>query len=144
MDVIGLATLITGVSSGIAIVLSIYTYYLSKREKSYADLDSLYLKFLELGMRQPKFRNPEYTKNYKEMFKDDEDELYRYDTYAFIAWNICETIYDRKDEALFETWRPVIVAENKLHRKWFDDPENYHKFKDRFREYIHDNFPQEY
>jgi len=134
---------VTGSFSGFAVLVSIYTFFLSKREKSYADLDDLYFKLLELGIKYPKFRNPKYTQNYKEMF-ENEEELFRYETYAFIAWNICETIYDRRDEALFETWRPVIVTENKLHRKWFDNPENYHKFKERFRKYIQDNFPKEY
>lgn len=137
---------IVNISSGlfavIALIISFYTFYKLKREKCYADLDSLYLELLKLGIQYPKFASRKYTLNYKNTFKDD--ELHRYETYAFISWNICETIYDRKDEALFETWKPVIVAENKLHRKWFDNPENHHKFKDRFREYIQNNFPQEY
>ncbi len=93
-------------------------------------------------MQYPKFLDPKNTSNYKNVFKGD--DLLRYDTYAYVSWNICETIYDRKDDKLFETWEPVIVAENKLHRKWFDNPENHHKFKDRFREYIQNNYPQEY
>lgn len=135
-------TILMGMFSGSAIILSIYTYYRSKREQSYADIDSLYMEILKLGMEYPKFRNLKYTVNYKNEIKD-EDELNRYETYAFITWNLCETIYDRKDKELDETWRPVIEAENKLHRKWFDNQENYHKFKDKFREYIQNNFPQE-
>ncbi len=109
MDENTLINIIIGAFSGFALILSLYTYYYSKREKIYADLDDLYLELLKLGVQYPKFRNPKYTKNYKESFKN-EDELIRYETYAFISWNICETIYDRKDEALFETWKPVIVA----------------------------------
>lgn len=143
MEIQYITNIIIGMLAGIAIIISFYSFYKSKREKSYADLDNLYLELLKLGIQYPKFVNLKYTFNYKNAFKDD-DELHRYETYAFISWNICETIYDRKDEVLFETWKPVIVAENKLHRKWFDNPENYHKFKDRFREHIQNNFPQEY
>jgi hypothetical protein len=143
MDGNTLANIIIGILSGVALIVSLYTYFRSKRERTYADLDSLYLEFLKLGMEYPKFRNPKYTIDYKNEFQD-ENELYKYETYAYIAWNICETICDRKDEALFKTWKPVIVAENKLHRKWFDNPENYHKFKERFRVYVQNNFPQEY
>jgi hypothetical protein len=127
----------------IAICVSLYVFCKSRREKSYADLDSLYLELLKLAIKYPKFINPRYTLDYDNAFRD-EDSLYRYKAYAYIAWNICETIYDRRDDILFETWKAVIVNENKLHRKWFDNPENYHKFKDRFREYIQSNFPQEY
>lgn len=142
MNTMTFETILMGMFSVCAIILSIYTYYRSKREQSYADIDSLYMEILKLGMEYPKFRNLKYTVNYKNEIKN-EDELYKYETYAFMAWNLCETIYDRKDEALVETWRPAIEAENKLHRKWFDNQENYHKFKDRFREYIQNNFPQE-
>lgn len=127
--------------AGVAVIISFYVFFRSKREKSYADIDCLYLELLKLGMQYPKFLDPKNTSNYKQVFKGD--DLLRYDTYAYISWNICETIYDRKDEKLFETWKPVIVAENKLHRKWFDDSENYHKFKDSFRQYINDNFAEE-
>jgi hypothetical protein len=137
------ATVLMGIFSVFAFILSIYTYYRSKKEQSYADIDSLYFEILKLGMEYPKFRNLEYTFNYKNEIKD-EGELYRYEIYAFIVWNLCETIYDRKSKALDETWYPIIETENKLHRKWFDNHENYHKFKDRFREYIQNNFPQEY
>ena len=141
---IGIFEIANGIAvvfSGMAIIVSFYTFYRSKREKSYADIDCLYLELLKLAMQYPKFLDTKNTSNYKNAFKGD--DLLRYETYAYISWNICETIYDRKDEKLFETWKPVILAENKLHRKWFDNPENYHKFKDKFRQYIHDNYSQE-
>lgn len=138
-----LINIFLGTTSVVALIISIYTYKLTKREQSYADIDNLYLELLKLGMANPKFVNPKYTCNYKEQFTD-EDELHKYECYAYIAWNICETIRDRKDTSLYETWKPVIVAENKLHRRWFDNPENHHKFKARFRAFIEENFPKEY
>jgi hypothetical protein len=87
-------------------------------------------------MQYPKFRNPEYTCDYKTKFKDA--ELFQYECYANIVWNVCETVHDRgeKDDELAQTWKPIVVAENKLHRKWFDDEKNHHKFKDLYIKYV--------
>jgi hypothetical protein len=137
--------LVNVVSASIAVValgISIYAFVSTRRGQTYADIDSLYMELLKIGLVNPKFRNPKYTCNYKEKF-DNEDELGKYDCYAYMAWNICETIYDRKDKPLFKTWLPVIVEEDKLHRKWFDNPENFHKFKDEFRTYIAKEFEHE-
>jgi hypothetical protein len=102
------------------------------------------MQILKLGMDNPRFRNPKYTHGYKEKFRD-EDELFRYESYAYIVWNICETVYDRgqKDENLAKTWLPIVGAENKLHREWFDNAENNHKFKDEFIAYIKETFPNQ-
>jgi len=142
MEIHDISNIVAVAFGGIAIIVSFYTFYKLKRERSYADIDCLYLELLKLGIQYPKFVDAKNTSNYKNAFKGE--ELPRYEIYAYISWNICETIYDRKDEILFETWKPVIVAENKLHRRWFDNPENHYKFKDRFRQYIQNNYPQEY
>lgn len=131
-------------ASIIALIISFYTYLKTRVEVSYSDLDLLYLELLKLGIKYPKFVNPEYTKDYLNKFKD-KDDLYRYNEYAYMSWNICETVTDRcKDDFTMETWKPVIATENKLHRKWFDNPENFHKFKEKFRKYITTEFPKEY
>jgi hypothetical protein len=39
-----------------------------------------------------------------------------------------------------KTWSVVIDAENELHRKWFDNPENSKKFKESFRYFISENY----
>ena len=128
------------VLSLIAFAFSIFTYRRSRRERFYADIDSMYLGILKIGIDHPEFVNPKNTTDYMKRFKD-ENELLRYETYAYIVWNLCETIYDRRDDDLFNTWRTVIVAENKLHRKWLDDPENHHKFKGEFLKYVQHEFP---
>lgn len=118
-----------------AIVFSAYTFLQSRRDAQYQDLDGLYLEALKLGIGNPRFLNPEYTKNYKEHFQGD--ELHKYQVFAYIIWNICETIADRRDDKnLYNTWKPVIVAEDKLHRAWLDDPENKHRFKTGFFDFI--------
>ena len=55
-----------------------------------------------------------------------------------MVWNFIEAIHDRcdGDKELKVTWYPVIDAENRLHRKWFDEERNKHKFKEAFREFI--------
>ena len=117
-----------------AILVTAYNYHHAKKVQTYANLDNLLLELLKLGLIHPKFRDPKYTHHYDTKFKDE--ELIQYEIYAYIAWNICETIYDRKLKDEFETWKPIIVAENKLHRKWFDNPKNFHMFKQEFRDYI--------
>jgi hypothetical protein len=55
-----------------------------------------------------------------------------------MVWNFLETIYDRcqRDKHLRSTWYPAIAAENRLHRAWFDLPENRHKFKEGFHAFV--------
>ena len=95
-----------------------------------------------MGMEHPQFLNPRFTAHYPEAFASEDDQ-FRYSAYAYIAWNICEAIFDRshKNPQLLETWLPVIDAENRLHRVWFDRAENQHKFKQAFRDFVHTQFP---
>ncbi len=125
----------------VAVVFSVYTFLSSRRDSQYQDLDGLYLEALKLGMDNPRFINPGYTKKYKEIFQDD--ELHKYQVFAYIIWNICETIADRrKDKNLYDTWKPVILAENKLHRAWLDNPENHHRFKKSFFDFVRNELPK--
>jgi hypothetical protein len=126
--------------SGLAAAISFYTFLQLKRQRAYADIDSLYLEVLKIGMQFPRFRDPEYTQNYQSCFEKGV-ELQRYEIYAYISWNIIETIYDKKEGEFFETWYPAIALENILHRRWFDNPENQAKYKEKFRGYIHNTFP---
>lgn len=125
----------------VAIIFSLLALYRTNKVASYADLDILYLEFLKLGMDNPRFTDTSLTKDYINRFSGD--ELLSYQIYAFISWNICETIYDRccGKKALWQTWEPIIVTENQLHRRWFDNPDNFHKFKEEFRQYIKENYP---
>ena len=142
IDMGAIGGVLTGIAATIALVVSLFTYFSTKQEQRYADLDRLYFDVLNVGLVNPKFRNKKFTSNYKDKFKD-EDELQKYECYAYIVWNFCETIYDRKNSKLFRTWKPVIITENSIHREWFDNPENHGKFKTPFIEYIKNNFPIE-
>ncbi|OGS06400.1 MAG: hypothetical protein A2270_06855 [Elusimicrobia bacterium RIFOXYA12_FULL_51_18] len=137
---IDISELFSFVFSAIAISFSIYTYSKSRGIALYQDIDRLYLELLKLGMENPRFLNPQLTCNYQQSFCSD--ELYRYKAYAFIAWNICETISDRRnDTELFKTWLPVLKVENNLHRAWFDAEENREKFKKEFQDFVKESFP---
>ena len=137
-----LKSYLSPILSSIAIIVSIWSFKVARRATLYSDIDGRYLELIKLGIANPKFVNPDLTKNYRENFSDD--ELLKYERYAFAAWNIVETIYDRrKDEKLFKTWKPVIMEENRLHRRWLNDKENQHKFKNDFWKFIigNEDFP---
>ena len=143
--------IITLILSLTAISVSLYVYQKTKALTSYSNIDHLYFDLLKLGIERPEFVNLDYTQDYERKF-DGNDRL-RYELYAFNAWNICETIYDRrKDRGLLKSWDPVLRTENRLHRKWFDQPTNQTKFKQSFVRYINEEkdeegntrFPQSY
>jgi hypothetical protein len=105
---------------------------------AYRDLDFLYLEVLKIGINNPRFINPELTNQYLMAFEGE--ERLRYESYAFLTWNVCETIFDRRtDKDLYQTWLPILRVENKLHRRWFDLPENRLGFKDAFQKYVRDS-----
>ncbi len=102
---------------------------------AYRDLDFLYLEVLKLGIENPRFVDADLTNRYPIAFEGE--ERLRYEAYAFLTWNVCETIFDRQiDEDLYQTWLPIIRVENKLHRRWFEAPENRLGFKEPFQQYI--------
>jgi hypothetical protein len=121
-----------------AVLLYIIFWFRDKTDNSYESFDSTYLEILKSGIEHPYFRDPDFTENYK---SEDKDSRLRYEIYAFICWNFCETIYDKGDEELMKTWGVVIYEENRLHRIWFEQPENNTKFKQDFLDYIRSNFP---
>ena len=114
-----------------ALIFSILSFKWARRGTFYSDIDGRYMDLLKLAIDNPSFVNRDLTRNYKESFCDE--ELLKYELYAFASWNIVETIYDRrKDRKLFKTWKPVIKEENRLHRTWLNNEENQHKFKNEF------------
>lgn len=102
---------------------------------NYEFLDSMYQDILKLGIENPHFRDASLTKEYKKSF---ENEVVKYETYAFLCWNFCETIYDKNDAKLRETWIKVLEEEAKLHQKWFEEQDNKKKFKAKFIDFIKD------
>jgi hypothetical protein len=99
-----------------------------------------------MGLTYPSFRDPDKTAKYREHFIGD--ERIRYETYAYMVFNFCETVADSLDlysgrsnrildrveshfcrflpfiadrEWLKKTWTPVMVCEKRLHGKWLSD-----------------------
>lgn len=111
--------------------LSFYVFRKTRTATLYSDIDGRYLELIKLAITNPGFVDPDRTKDYKNQFKGE--DLLKYERYAFAAWNVIETIVDRRgDDLLAETWDPVIVEENKLHRWWLNHKDNQHKFKKSF------------
>ena len=121
--------------SAAAFVFSIISFKKTRTATLYSDIDGRYLELFKLAIANPGFVDPALTENYKEHFEGN--ELLKYERYAFAAWNIVETIVDRRENDLLAvTWDPVIVEENKLHRWWLNDKDNEHKFKKSFWRFI--------
>ena len=117
---------------------SIKSWGKTRTSTLYSDIDGRYMELLKLGIANPEFVDPVYTSDYKTKFK--ESDLLKYERYAFAAWNIVETIIDRRTEDdLEKTWDPVIREENWLHRRWLNDRDNQHKFKKEFWRFMIEN-----
>lgn len=125
--------------AAIAILLYIILWYKDKSNNSYDVFDATYLGILKSGMKNPSFRNSILTNDFENSFSGN--KKIKYEIYAFMSWNFCETIYDNGNDELMKTWSVVIDTENALHRKWFDHPESISKFKESFRLYIAKAYP---
>lgn len=136
MDFNSVLAVITVIISITAIVVSFITYRKSTSMLMYHDLDSLYMEVLKLGMANPRFVNPSLTRNFKKSFQYD--EALQYDRFAFIVWNVCETIYDHQSSsrAISESWECIIKEELKLHESWIREDANRCRFKNGFLEYL--------
>ncbi len=123
--------------AGLSLAVSYYIYILSSKDNSYLDIDKQYSELLKLAIENPKLRDYESTAKYYK----SEDEMFkkRYNTYAFMCWNLVETIYDQQKDkkgqfSLSETWIPVMKQENRLHYTWFK--KNLELFKDEFKGFV--------
>lgn len=118
------------VLGGVALIYAIQTYRESMSFQHYAELDQTYFVILSIAVEHPAFRRPERI--------DDEERYQAYSVYAFMVWNFLETIYDRAqaEPRLKETWLPIFACEGRLHRAWFERPENKGKFKEPFQAFV--------
>jgi hypothetical protein len=98
----------------------------------YTELDHMYCDLLKVALGKPYLTIPSTL---------TAAQSTEYDIYAYMMWNFLETIHDRciGVEELKATWYPVIDAENRLHRKWFDEERNKHKFKESFKKFVEHN-----
>jgi hypothetical protein len=118
--------------SAYAIYLYIILWKKDKTDGSYDVFDAFYKDILFKGMDHPELRNPENTRDYKNKFLDN--DRVRYDAYAFLTINFCETLYDRGNNDLLYTWQDVIFVELELHNNWLNDNQN--KYKKEFLDFL--------
>ena len=131
-----LSVIIDGLSAllaAIAILLYLLLYFRDKTSGNYDVFDGTYLEILKIGMEHPMFRNREFKRSYD---SDRSETRFKYEVYAFICWNFCETIFDKGDKKLYKTWQVVIDEEARLHSEWLFKEENRVKFKEEFISYI--------
>lgn len=120
--------------SAIAIYLYIVLWKKDKTDGSYDVFDSTYKDLLAVALDHPELRNEHKTTSYQTSFSDD--NRIRYETYAFMCLNFCETLYDRGNEELMHTWGVVIEIEYQLHKSWLKEESNKLKFKTEFVEFL--------
>lgn len=120
--------------AAIAILLYVLFWFKDKTNNSYDVFDATYMDLLKTAMDNPSFRNPLLTNDYENAFSGN--EKIKYEIFAFMSWNFCETIFDKGDDELMKTWVIIIKTESLLHKKWLDNPENKNKFKESFSIYI--------
>lgn len=121
-----------------SMILSMYSYRVTRKDSSYSDIDTQYVELLKLSLEEPDFRNYSKTANFYKLDNDDEFKK-KYTIYAFICWNLVETIYDQQKDKkgrfkLSETWIPVMFEENRLHYSWFKH--NIRLFKGDFQRFV--------
>lgn len=134
-NIISIASVIFALMS---VVISYYIYKASRVDTSYLDIDKQYSDLLKLGLNEPDFRD--YIKTSMFYKLDSEDTFKKkYHIYAYMCWNLIETIYDRQKDKkgrfkLSETWLPVMFEENRLHYTWFKH--NLRLFKSDFQRFV--------
>jgi len=120
----------------LAIIFSFVTWIKSRNDTTYDVFDITYFDILKVAIDNPSFRDCALTSNYLDAFNDEERR--KYEIYAFICFNFCETIYDKGNRNLTKTWKPILAFEIQLHRCWFEKNENSANFKKEFRDFIID------
>jgi hypothetical protein len=146
------------VVAAVGLLFGVPIYVLTRNAELYSNFDTLYQSVLEAALSQGAFRNPRKTLNYQTAF-ENEDEKAAYEAYAFMVFNVCETIadglnfYTPKKKGLLElaeglccwllppsasrtylrhTWHPVLVAEMQLHGTWLRNQTDGLRFKGKF------------
>lgn len=135
------ATIFTAVSvllSLVAVGVSVFTFQMQRKDTSYSDIDGTYASLLQIALGDPGLRDYDRTSKYYRLPVANEFRL-KYETYAYMVWNMLETIFDRQPERagrfhIAPTWVPVIIEENRLHYAWFKH--NLRLFKEPFQRFV--------
>ncbi len=120
--------------SAIAIYLYIILWKKDKTDGTYDVFDATYKDILSIAIDNPELRSYELSSKYSESFSGI--ELIKYETYAFMSLNFCETLFDKGNDELMKTWSVVIKLELELHKTWILNPTNKLKYKSEFIDYL--------
>ncbi|MFH5881190.1 GNAT family N-acetyltransferase [Liberiplasma polymorphum] len=125
----------------IAILSLSISFILAKKGSettSYLNIDKQYSDLLRIALDYTDLRRHQKTIQF---YKEPEDSEFRarYNVYAYMTWNLIETIFDmQKDKEgrfnLSSTWLPVMFEENRLHYSWFKH--NIKLFKTDFQNFV--------
>jgi GNAT superfamily N-acetyltransferase len=122
----------------LSLIFSYYIFKASRVDTSYLEVDKQYSDLLKLAMDDPDLRDYEKTSMF---YKLDSDNVFKkkYHIYAFMCWNLVETIYDKQKDKkgqfkLAETWIPIMFEENRMHYTWFKH--NIRLFKPGFQKFV--------
>ena len=123
-------TFVLSLVTVLTLVFTVLSFKRTLRVSHYTEIDRMYFDLLRCALDRPYLIDTASART--------EIQTKEYNLYAFMVWNFLESIYDRceRDKRLRVTWYPVIDAENRLHRAWFDCLDNRHKFKDEFRRFV--------
>ena len=111
-DRVALCGLLLSVAVALAALQQLLAIAETSRSVHYSQLDTMYFELLRMGVEKPYLRQPAQLTPAQRM---------EYESYAFIIWNVIETVRDRcwEDQTLKDIWAPVIATEHALHREWF-------------------------
>ncbi len=133
-----IAAVVSSLIAFISIIISIYVFRRSNNDTSYLDIDKQFSELLKLSLDTPNLRDYNVTSKF---YKLPDDDMFKkkYNIYAFMCWNLVETIYDQQKDKkgrfkLSKTWIPVMLEENRLHYTWFKH--NLRLFKPEFQRFV--------
>jgi hypothetical protein len=140
----------------LGLIFGFPSWVLARNATLYASFDALYQQVLQLAVTYGHLRDPAKTQNYSTL---PAGEKAAYEAYAYMVFNVCETIadgldfYGRRKNPLMDgmerlvlfllpimadrkflqaTWRPTLIAEKQLHRTWLGDQTAGVRFKKEF------------
>lgn len=127
-------SILAALIASIALIWSVITYRETASLSHYGELDRMYADLLRLALECPHLRlSPAPQRS--------ADGQAQFDAYAYMVWNLIETVYDRiydddskEKKKLRKTWCMVIREEEIIFGDWFKD--NSSKFKDEFKKFI--------
>ena len=122
----------------IPIGFSFLLYRKGREDSAYIEIDRQYADLLKIAMGNPDLRDVRRTSSYIEL-SADENFRREYEIYAYMCWNLIETMFDRQYSEkskykISKDWSPVMLEENRIHYEWYKH--NINLFKPEFQRFV--------